>query len=410
VRRILVSAFLFVAVALRAQNPPRSVEANPQVFLITVGEGAHYFEKFGHNALWFYEPSRGIDVAFNWGVFDFASPGFLRKQVVGNTLYWVEGVPGPYMIDAYRSYDRTITLQKLNLTPEQARKAYEYALWNARDENKYYRYDYFRDNCSTRVRDLIDLAVGGGFKAQTSSVRVPKTYRSESLRLVDDLKFTQFGIDVGLAEPADRQITLWENMFVPSVVQLAARNATIPGAGDTRVPLVTQERVLYRSRSHAERADNASLSLPYLIVGLLIGAELFFVGRIGERQVVVDKVFRVEVAVWALGTGLLGFVLLFLWTMTQHVYTYRNENLLLLNPLSLWLAIVALLSVWRARWTRPAAIVAAIIAMLSALGLMLKGFPGFPQDNLPVIFLLLPPHFAAAFGLSRRSARVNSAA
>jgi hypothetical protein len=408
-RAVWRAAFGLWSLALGAgaqqQTPavPRSVQANPQVYLITIGEGEYYFEKFGHNALWFYDPARGIDVAFNWGVFDFRSPGFLRRLLLGNALYSVEGAPGPAFIEAYRSYDRTVVLQRLNLTPEQARKAYEFSLWNAREENKYYRYDYFRDNCSTRVRDVIDLALGGALKARTTSMRLGRTYRLEAVRLVDDMKLTEFGIDVALGQPADRPRTLWEDMFVPSTVRETARSMTVPTAEGRAEPLVAEERVYYESRAHRERPDAPKLWFPYLLVGLLLGAELFAVGWAGQRSSVADKIFRLEVTAWALLTGLLGLVLLLGWMITQHVFWYHNENLLLLNPLSLALAVLAGLSAWRTRWTRRAAIVAAIVAMLGALALIVKALPIFPQNNIPVILLLLPAHFAVAYGLWRRA-------
>jgi hypothetical protein len=221
------------------------------------------------------------------------------------------------------------------------------------------------------------------------------------------MKLTQFGIDVALGEPTDRQLTVWEDMFVPSAVRDAVKNTTIPGPSGAQMPLVTQERIIYESRTHAERPDTPRLAFGYLIIGIVIAAELFVAGWIGERPDRagrgVDKVFRAEVALWAFLTGLLGVILLLAWLITQHVFWYRNENLLLLNPLSLWLSALALMSLWRPRWTRQAAIIAAIVAMLSAIALIVKGLPGFPQDNLGLIFLLLPAHFAVAFGLWRRS-------
>jgi cytochrome bd-type quinol oxidase subunit 2 len=163
--------------------------------------------------------------------------------------------------------------------------------------------------------------------------------------------------------------------------------------------------VLYQSRKYGERANMPRLWIPYLIVGLLLAAGLLVVGRVGERASAADKAFRIEAAIWAFLTGLLGLVLLLAWTTTQHVFWYRNENLLLLNPLALWLAVLAVMSLRRDRWTRPAAITAVLVAMLSAVALIVKGLPGegFPQHNLPIILLFLPPHFALAFGLWRRT-------
>jgi len=367
-----------------------------------MGEGEQYYEKFGHNALWFND-QQAIDVAYNWGTFDFNEPGYLSRLLIGDTRYWVDGVPAPLLLDFYRRYDRTITIQRLNLTPAQALRAYQYSQWNARDENKYYQYDYFRDNCSTRVRDVIDRAVGGALKAATANTRVKRTYRTESLRLVDDMTLTQFGINAALGRPADRFLSVWEDMFVPSRMRDAIRDFKVSSASGALVPLVAEERVLYQSKSHQERPDFPTLWIPYLIVGLLIAAELFVIARVGERSSPAEKVFRIEATIWAFITGLLGVVLLLAWLITQHVFWYRNATLLLLNPLALFLAILLPMSMWRARWLRPAAICAVIIAMLGAIALMLKGVPGFAQNNIAMILLLLPPHFAIAYGLWRRA-------
>ena len=395
---------------LRAQDSPGAGSREPgaglQVSLITVGQGEYVWEKFGHNALWFHDPAQGLDVAYNWGIFDFAQPGFLRRFLTGDTRYWVEGYPGTALMDFYRQADRSITVQRLNFTPAQAQRALEYARWNAREENKYYRYDYFRDNCSTRVRDAIDYALGGTLKGATGRTRIGNSYRSESVRLVDDMPLTQFGIFTALGQPADRRLTVWESMFIPMAMRDALRLVRAPGA---TTPLVAQERVLYESKSYRERGDAPTLWVWYLVVGLLLALEFGAVGAAGRRTRVAHLVFRVEVGAWALLCGVLGLVLLLAWTSTRHVFWFRNENLLLLNPLSLFLAVLAPLSLWKPRFARPAAHLAIAVAALALLGAALKLVPGFTQHNAALLLLLVPPHVAIALGLWRGVRTVNDA-
>jgi hypothetical protein len=378
-----------------------------QVFLVTLGEGKYYWEKFGHNALWFYDPARGTDLAYNWGTFDFAEPGFLGRVLTGNMRYWVDTVPSTLFFDYYRYSDRSIVVQRLNLTPEQATRALEFSRWNSRAENKYYQYDYFRDNCSTRVRDVIDLALGGALKRATASARTDHSYRRESVRLVDDMKLTQFGINAALGPPSDAPISVWEAMFVPSRMQQALVGLTVPGPEGAAVRLVAEERVLYRSQNHTERPTTPSLVVPYLIVGLVIAAAILAAAIPGERHRGWEIVFRVESAAWAAVTGILGLLILLAWLITAHVFWFRNENLLLFNPLALFLAVLIPLS-GRGRWRRPAAICAIVLALLAAVALILKGIPGFRQENLALIFMILPAHFAVAYALWRR-ARVTVA-
>jgi len=382
---------------------PRELPRNLQVFLVTLGEGEYYWEKFGHNALWFYDPTRGVDVAYNWGTFDFADPDFLKRVLTADTRYWVEAVPGPVFIDFYQRSDRSITVQRLNFTQEQADSAFAFAQWNALDANKYYQYDYFRDNCSTRVRDVIDRALGGSLRLATARRLTEKTYRRESLRLVDDMKLTQFGINSALGPPADAPLSEWEAMFVPSTMQEALREVRVRGANGAQTPLVADERVLYESQKHRERDTVPGLALGYLLVGLLLAAELFVVARVGEGSRGAETVFRVEATLWFLIVGILGLVILLAWMLTQHVFWYQNQNLLLLNPLALFLAVLVPLSLWRPRRARATAIAGIVVAMLAAVALLLKGVPMFRQDNLSMIFLLLPPHFAIAHALWRRA-------
>jgi hypothetical protein len=372
VRKALLTLVILSSLATRVSAQPGG-SGGLQVFLMTFGEGEVYFEKYGHNALWFSDPRRGIDEAYNWGMFDFESPGFLRRLLLGDMQYWVTAYRGPDLIEAYRRLDRTVILQRLNLTPQQADSALAYARWNAREENKFYRYDYFRDNCSTRVRDLIDRAVGGALRRATTAT-VDRTYRNETLRLVDDLKFTQLGIDVALGRPTDRPLSVWESAFVPMRLREAVRDTRVADSAGTMQPLVAEERTVYASQGHAERAWAA------------------------RRSSAVDKVYRVEIALWAFATGVLGVIVLLAWLVTEHVFWFRNENLLLFNPLSLFVMALVIMSMRNERWLRPAAICAVVLAMLAAIALLFKGLPR-SQDNVPLILLTLPAHFAIAYGL-----------
>lgn len=407
-RRALATLLLLptLGAALQAQGTvasPHAPAGTLQVWLITLGEGEQYWEKYGHNALWFRDSTQGIDVAYNWGMFDFAGPGFLRRQIIGDPQYWVQAESGSALIEAYRRRDRTVVVQRLNLTPAQAERALLLSRTNALDAHKFYRYDYFRDNCSTRVRDMIDAALGGALKRATADTRVPRSYRSETLRLVDDLKLTQFGIDVALGRPADRALTVWENAFVPSRLSETVRAMRVQSApGATPQPLVAEERVLYQSRSHHERADSPRYWFAYLVLGVLLAIQLVWAGSTRGNSALRDKVFRIEVAVWSLFAGALGLVVLLAWLITDHQFWYYNRNLLLLNPLSLFLVVLAPLSLWAPRFTRPAAIVATLVALSCGLAIIVSAIPALRQDNASLIFLLVPPHLAVASGMIAR--------
>lgn len=406
-------AALAVLIALAARASAQPAPAPPfrddstasptlEVYHVSMGEGRYYFEKFGHNALWFRDPARGLDLVYNWGTFDFAEPGFLGKVLTAQQRYWLSTVPWPPLEEFYRQSDRTIVVQRLNLTPAQATKALRYAEWNARDENKYYRYDYFRDNCSTRVRDLIDLAVDGALRRVTEPATTDLTYRGESLRLVDDMALVQLGINAALGPPSDRPLSVWESMFVPSRVRDALDSVRVTRADGSTVPLVAARQVVYQSQSHAERADEPDLRWKYLLAGLLVAALLAVPAVRGLRSRGGDIAFRGMTVAWSAVTGILGLVILLAWMLTQHVYWYGNLNLLLLNPLALFLGALAPIG-GRDRWRRPVAILAVVLALLAAVGLVLTGVVPARQDNLPLILLVLPVQFVIAYGFWRRA-------
>src|SRR6185503_1400963 len=144
----------------------------------------------------------------------------------------------------------------------------------------------------------------------------------------------------------------------------------------------------------------------YLLVGLLLAVEFAAVGRMQDRASAVRAIFRIEVVVWSVVLGVLGLVLLLAWTSTRHVFWFRNENLLLLNPLSLWLAVLVAFSARRPRFARSAALLGVVVAALSVLALLLKVVPG-TQDNVAEIALFLPAHAAIALGLWRARARAD---
>lgn len=131
------------------------------ISLLTFGPGDAIFERYGHNAIRVQDRVTGSDLAYNWGMFSFEEPGFLRRFLSGETRYWVAAFPSQPLIEAYRAQDRATVEQVLALTPAQAEALAIAVARNARPEFREYRYDYFRDNCSTRARDALDLALGG---------------------------------------------------------------------------------------------------------------------------------------------------------------------------------------------------------------------------------------------------------
>jgi hypothetical protein len=378
-----------------------SIPSEITVTVITFGPGEEVWERFGHNALWIHDGQRGTDIAWNWGLFDFAQPDFLQRFLSGDTKYWMAGEDAYRMIAAYHEIGRTITLQRLALTQAQAAALRDFVQWNSLDQNKYYRYDYFRDNCSTRLRDAIDRALGGALQRATDTVTTPLTYRGESVRLTDGLLPVQLGIDVALGRPSDRPLSEWQSFFIPMRMRDALRSVTIPAADGTPVPLVIDQRTIPPTSGPAVTVpkEPPSLVLRYLLLGVLLAVLAFVLRVLGRTNRGALWGLVLLGMLWSLLCGVIGALLLYMWAFTRHVFWGWNENLLLLSPPSLALMVLLPAALLRARAVRQARVLSAAIALLGVLALVLSMVPG-GQSNLAIVALALPLHLALAWALS----------
>jgi len=384
-----------------AQEFDRSAaDAEPSVYLITVGPGERVWERFGHNALWISEQGRGVGLAYNWGMFSFDQPGFLPRLVRGRMLYWMASFQAERMIAAYRADDRSVWVQELALTPEQTLELQEALRINAFPENAYYRYDYYRDNCSTRVRDALDRVLGGRLRARLTGVPTGSTYRWHTRRLLQGMPLMYTGSQLVLSQRADRPIDRWEEAFLPVQLMEGVREVGVPDGAGGEVPLVRSERQLYRA-AHVPEPQSVPSYLPrYLAIGSALALLLFGLARVASAGA---GWARAAVALlagsWSLVAGAAGTVLAGAWLFTDHVFWYPNENLLQMSPLSLALALSVAPLVLRSRPLRPAVILALAIAGVSLAGFLLQPLPWLDQRNGEILALTLPANLGVAGAL-----------
>ena len=397
---------------LGQSSPALAPPASPNdltVTLVTFGSGGEVFERFGHNAIWFHDPSTMQDAAYHWGLFSFNEPGFLLRFLTGDTNYWMGAVDAHALIAAEQHRGRPITLQRLNLTPAQVLKLRDFVRWNERPENRFYRYAYFTDNCSTRLRDALDGVLGGAIRRATDSVTTALSYRRESVRLTDGDAPIQAGIDIALGRPADVPLTQWASFFIPMRLRDALRTIRVADAGGTLVPLVAEERVVPLPAEPApvpEAPVSPRLAGRYAILGILLAVLV-----VGLRIMMVSRRtaawgLALFGSAWSLLCGMLGVILILAWTMTKHVFWAWNENLLLLTPISLALVLLLPAAVLSARFERSARMIAAFVAVLGLVGLVCAALPG-GQENRAIVALFLPVHLAFAWALALPRARTT---
>jgi Domain of unknown function (DUF4105) len=192
----------------------------PIIELYTMGQGDLMFEKFGHAALCVtHTRGRRRTICYNYGTtnFDAIVPlfwGFLR----GRSEFWVSTSSRRHMVRDYREADRTLWRQVLPLAPEQAHRLDALLRENAREENRYYRYHHYHDNCSSRVRDLIDQVTGGALSAASDAGPLP-TYRELTRTGYAGTPELLLLSDLLLGREADQHPTMWQGMFLPDVLR-----------------------------------------------------------------------------------------------------------------------------------------------------------------------------------------------
>ena len=382
------------AVAQQATAPEPG--SNLTVYLLTMGPGDQVWEKFGHNAIWIHDELNQTDIAYHWGLFDFADKDFIPNFARGRMRYSMGAFDMNETVDQYRRANRTVWAQKLNLQPAQKQRLAEFVAWNVRPENRFYHYDYFRDNCSTRVRDALDLALGGAIKSATERTPSKTSFRFHTARLTQDEWPVFTGTMFGLGQPVDTEISVWEEMFLPVRMKDQLRNVRVTGPAGGE-PLVLDERVVVQATRAPEAPAVHRGLIGYLIIaalGVAAGYALWIFGGKGQRT---GPVLALA-ALWNIVAGLAGTALAGLWVFTDHLYSYRNENLFQLNPLSLVLAVVLVgLMLKRRRAgnaspSRFAIATARLVAGLSLAGFLLQILPWLDQVNGSAIALSLPLH------------------
>jgi putative effector of murein hydrolase LrgA (UPF0299 family) len=385
---------------LLAPNPKSRIPAL-EISLLTIGPGSIFWERFGHNAIVVRDRAADTAIAYNYGIFDFEQEDFLVNFARGNMRYRIAADDIEDDIEMYRDEHRSITEQQLALTQQQAETLRDFLAWNIRPENAFYRYDYFLANCSTRVRDALDKAVGGAIQRATEGRSGGYTYRMDSLRLMAAEPLLMLGIDLGLGPYADRRIDFWEESFVPAVFSRSLRDVTVADASGAAKPLVLAETVLSQGSIEEPPDLPPDLRLTFMVIGIALGLVIFAATRAHSRAARMPVAFFA--IIFELFCGIGGVVLLFLWLATAHQSAWRNENLLLLNPLCLLLVpAAATLMRKRPRASARGTNIAWLVAGLAAFALFSKILPWFVQANLHWILLFLPIHVALALVIARR--------
>ena len=334
--RFFLLIFLsFLIFQSRVHSQTLSPEAT--VSILTCNPGTDVYSMYGHTAIRVNDPSTGIDAVFNYGVFSFESPNFIYRFAKGQTDYLMVGQKYGSFLPEYNEDKRSVYEQVLNLSPEGRIKLFQALIENAKLENREYRYNFFMDNCATRVRDMIERNAGG--VVRFTEDHPSKSYRDLIKEFHHSFRWIDLGIDLLVGKMAEQKASSYGQMFLPEYLQDQFGKAEITIDGKVQ-PLVLETRTLVE---YPNTKLNADLPWPAIVFGLVF----LLVTGISVRGFL-RKTKTDWLDYWLFGlTGFAGLIIGWVTLYSEHPAMSPNFNLLWAFPANLFFAFGWKFKKWR---------------------------------------------------------------
>ena len=386
-----------LAITLAAQSSKNSGEALT-IRVAVMGPGDELYFWWGHIALMIDNTDTGSSRFYDYGLFSFENDHFFLNFAFGRLLYSCGASPADSNIAAYVYTNRDVKIYTLDLPPEKRAEIRAFAETNILPQNRNYYYHHFRDNCSTRIRDIMDIATDGQFKEVYGTAPGRFTPRQHVRRHTWFSPFADWILSFWMGQDIDTPITVWEEMFLPAEVGNRINEFWYVDSGGVRRKLVSDTQILYEAADRpavlAAPRRQWDRELVFSLVLSLVLAVFFFLQAKGFR--LGQILLGISHSLLGLVFGGAGLLLLFMSLFTNHDYTYHNANILFANPLLL--AAVPLGIRYASSKNYPdrffSESLLRLIWLTSVLGVFLsmtiKLLPWFWQQNLTDQMLLLP--------------------
>lgn len=300
-----------------AKEPQLSPSA--EISIITVDPGVLLLDTWGHSAIRIKDKQLNFDRVYNYGMYDFKTQGFYTKFMRGQLLYDLAAYPFHYFLKAYKRENREVIEQVLQLTQEQKQKYFDFLENNAKPENKKYLYDFFFDNCATKLRDVNTEVLHTNVNYKDELTENKYTFRELIYQKLDNHPWAKFGIDIALGSVIDAEATVKQYTFLPSYAYDSFKNTTITVNGEV-LPLIKETNILYKPKKIEVKKSNFTPMLFFTILSVLIIFITYRDYKNKKRTKWLDFILL-------LVTGLVGLLVFLLWFATDHKATKVNLNL-----------------------------------------------------------------------------------
>lgn len=325
-KKQLTFLLLLFCVLLHAQN--NLTYQNTQISILTIGPGKSLNDAFGHNGI--RVKTNAIDVVYDYGRFPFNDPNFYLNFARGKLIYSQGYSNYETVIAYYKSQNRAIKEQVLNLTETEKRNMHSFLETNSLPENKDYLYDFFFDNCATKIRDIAQEITNHNINFNSPKQLKENTFRDLIQQNLNWNSWGSLGIDLALGSIIDRNATPYQYMFLPEYIFDFFEVATLKSNNQK---LVTKTINVYSKTN--EKVNHSFFSSPLFILGI-IGLLIIY---ITYRDYKFNKRSKwLDIILFGI-TGVIGVLLLLLWFATDHTATAFNYNLLWAFALNLFVVV-----------------------------------------------------------------------
>ena len=293
-------------------------------YLITCGPGTETYSVYGHSAIRIVISSKGFDAVYNWGVFDFAAKNFAWKFAKGRLDYMVIAQSPDSFLNEYVYEQRYVYSQRINIDPKEIRTFIELINENVKPENAKYRYDFFYDDCSTRIRDLLEKSIGNKLRYPSAEPAKIPTFRDMVAKYQSPYPWLRFGVDLIMGSTSDKKAGFRERMFLPIDLKDELSETFVIRSGKM-IPLLQNPVVLLDFKDPSVK-PNFFLAPPFVFT-LVIALILILAARIKSR-----KIIRImDIIIYSV-FSVLSVLMIFFNFFTDHLQMKWNLNIIWLNP------------------------------------------------------------------------------
>ncbi len=372
-RIVLIFALLLLPFAGQAQEQgQRPLSDSAFASVLTCGAGDEFYTSFGHTAIRVCDTARGLDMVYNYGTFDFDTPHFYWTFARGKLNYCLSRSSFEDFMLEYRYEGRAVWEQRLRLSEQEVNNLYLMLETNYLPEYRYYMYDFFRDNCATRVRDMVRDCLCHDRLSPECRRDTNLSYRNILYQSTEGtLLWWRLAIDMALGVRCDQRCSNYEYMFSPLKMMEQFDTLTRVGSGEP----VAEHAVTLLQETRQQPSRSLSPTLVFWVLFVMVLCLTLMEWRKGWSLGWMDRVLFIVVS-------LLSLLALFLWFCTDHYCTKINLNVLWASPLFIYFAIMLRRS---NRWV----VVAQLVMLLAAMVMTLAPLPQQLNAALLPISLLL---------------------